>query len=365
MRRVVTYPFALVLLSSLVGCSVYDESLLAEGGARGYPAPPRGAVDGPDGEELVFALRNVHLDQATDESWKDIGWNLDRKNTTAQDPIMECEPPGGIPTVDGTAGIDNKFGAQLYPILQLRYSNTQARFAGDTLEQFARDSETSGLGAVIIRVRDYNGLADDPQVTVDISQSVFGTQGTAGQATAPAVNETNKTLANGQPLPALKWDGNDWFWVRTDNFVGSGMSNPVIEDRRAYVTNHQVVIRLPDRATIRFVGQGLGVSVQLTDAVAVATMDPAHTAMEVDVGGRWAVSDLIETAQYVGICPTAMDFDLLTGILAGFADLMSDPTQAGTSSTCDALSIGVTFDGPRARIGGVAPADPLPNPCQP
>src|SRR5690606_10830332 len=77
-------------------------------------ARPEG--DGDDGEEYVFGLRDVVLDQGG-ERWREIGLDLDGRCTVAPAFDTECLPQRRArPPSDGEGGIDNTFGSSLFPL---------------------------------------------------------------------------------------------------------------------------------------------------------------------------------------------------------------------------------------------------------
>ncbi|MAQ19018.1 MAG: hypothetical protein CMN30_29995 [Sandaracinus sp.] len=381
---------AALLFGGAAGCSVFDGSLLpADGGEtdgttvetdfgpetpdtgptgigctdgdRQPPPRPASNTDGPDADEIVFGLREVGLEQEAGDAWRDIGLNLDGYCSVGSVPQGECQPPDEDATLllDGNQGIDNAFGGELFPLVDLVIED---------LEATARESSAAGLGVVVLRVRKYNGELDDPRVDVTMSQSVAGFAGTA-EETAPSeytIVDYDAFEADGTtPKPAPVWEGNDWMVLRDDTFLLDDLEQPLVRDDNAYVANGVLVMSLPERVEIRFAGEENGITVRLTGARALGTISPDGQRLEnVLFAGRWSINDLLQTTESLGVCPGGAQFSIFRNKLDSAADLRSDPRTAGDGVTCDALSVGVTFEGYRVRIAGISEGlDPPTDSC--
>jgi hypothetical protein len=351
---------ALVLAA---GCQVYDPSLVppdagGQGGeceGRRPPARPTGA-DGPDGEDMVFGLRDVVLDQEADGRWARLGYNLDGYCTGAPDFALGCTlpPGGGRPSQDGEDGIDNVFGKDLFPLVD---------GVVDGLEEASRARQMEGLGLVVMGLRDWNGLPDDPQVHVTISQSVDTVAAAAGDPPPAVVFVNHEATLAGEPAPGPAWDGNDYVWVREDTFLAGNYDDPLVFDANAYVAGNVFVARLPERVEILFQGDGVGVMVRLTGGIATGRITDDRMGIDdVMVTGRWSVLDLLRTAENVGVCVGTIEYNFLRSRLEALVDVSSDPA-ADRSTLCNAISLGVGFTGRRLRLGGVVEGPPLGNTC--
>jgi hypothetical protein len=152
--------------------------------------------------------------------------------------------------------------------------------------------------------------------------------------------------------------------VREDAFVGGNESRPRIEDSNAYVSGRKVVLTLPAGTEILFLANARSVKVSFTSAVVVGTLSPDASRLErVTVAGRWAASAMLEAAGPVGICEGSGQWNILANALDQRADVRAVPGSGGAGVTCDAISLGVTFEGYRATWGGLAPAPPAPDCC--
>ena len=354
----------IALAASLFGaCSVYDPSLVATDAAAPdmrHPIdlgrddlekpPPRPAGTDSGGTDLVFALKDIHLDQGS-TAWGTIGLDLDDRLTTADNLDVECLPvdeSAGV-ELDGDRGIDNVFGHLLYPLIDAVLP---------TLETDFRASQSAGRGTLLTKISGWNGLDDDPRIDVVVSQSVLGTT-----AAAADVNPATGLLrAGGTPPPPL-WAGTDTFFARDDAFVSGNESIPLIRDSNAYIAGRKVVLALPAGTEILFLAAARSVKVSFSAATVVGTLSPDASRLEhVTVAGRWATSELLDAAGPVGICPDSSPSMLLSNALAQRADVRSVPGSGGPGVRCDAISLGVTLEGYAARWGGLAPA-PVPPDC--
>ncbi len=359
---------ALAIAACLLGCQVYDPKLVEDAGA-GPDGGPTGmcvgrrpddrptSEDGTSVPDVYFGLIDVVLDQEEGSLWADLGYNLDGYCTGQ--PVFEsgCEPGRGAtrPQPDGNDGIDNVFGAALFPLVEV---------VTPGLQDTARAAQREGMGLPVLRLRNWNGEPNDPRVHVTITQAVV-TVPPASDGSAPDIDIVDyRAEIGGAPAPAPEWNGEDYVWVRSDTFLAGNVEQPLVFDDNAYVVDNQIVTRLPDRVEILFPADELGVMVRLTGGLAVARMSADGTALEdVVVAGRWSVVDLLRTAENVGVCMGTTEYNVLNAQLQGIVDVRSDVGSGGPGVECDAISLGVGFTGHRLRLGGVAEGRPLLSAC--
>jgi hypothetical protein len=352
---------ALVLLGA---CSVYDANLVQDAavvdarpavdlGPSGLEKPPPRPTGMDSGDlEIVFALKDVVLDQGA-TGWRSIGFDLDGLWTTADDLRVECLPVNDAASVelDGDRGIDNAFGAILYPFIDAVLPTLEADF---------RASQTAGRGTLMTKITGWNGLDDDPSIDVVVAQSVLGTTASAAEVN-PA---TGRLIAGGGVPPAPLWGGNDTFFVRDDAFAGGNPLLPLIRDSNAYIAGRKVVLTLPPGTEILFLAASRSVKVLFSAAVVVGTLSPdASRLLDVTVAGRWATSELLDAAGPVGICAGSTSLTLLGNALDLHADVRAVPGSGGGTARCDAVSLGVTLQGYAALWGGLAPSPAPPDCC--
>ena len=367
-------------LSAGPACSPFDPGLLpreddntaigcTEGsrqpGAR--PAEVSGPDAGGDVPEFWVALRDVLLDQDNNR-WAEIGYNIDARCTDANNAgtTTECNPTEGRShEVDGAQGIDNSFGHNLFPLLDLAFPG---------LDETAIAAELRGLGNPLIRIKGWNGQRNDNRVQIILTQSVFGTPSNAGAPPDVHVIGSAAFLdAEGtMPAPDPIWDGTDYFWGRDDTFSIPSQTNldevtPLVVDNNAYVVNGILVATIPDGTEILLVGDGLGTRVKLSGMVATADLaalrldGAAHTT--VTISGRWGYTDLLRTAESVGVCAGTSTYRTLQIQVSSMQDVLLDPRPENVGTLCDAVSLGITFEAYPANIGGLAEGQDLPNPC--
>ena len=358
-------PCLLLAIWLTSGCRAFDESLLdagapdaAGGGCELARPPDRPTIsDGADVDELIFAIKDVVLDQR-DNRWRAIGYDLDGLCSDEPDPVVECLPPAvsGPPEIDGERGIDNTFGHNLVPILLAARSDFQTR---------ATSGQNQGLGALLLIVRGWNGERDDPRVEGILSQTVFG----SAEAVAEPIDEIDVSdgmlRINGELRPIPRWDGDDHFWVRSDGFLEGDISQPRLRDDNAYVADGTIVLRLPDRFPLVLGGDQTGVEFVLSDVVFTAELSADGRRIESAVlAGRWAIFDILAAIELAAICPGSSDYFTLMRLLDLAADIRGVPGTGGPRATCNAISLGLLFEvGAVATIDGLRDGFELPSPC--
>lgn len=352
----------------LAGCQVYDPTLLErdagrDGGAGGTcvgrrPPPRPTTPDGDNVPEIYFGLRDVVLDQEEGSLWAQLGYNLDGYCTGQPVFASACQPGRGAtrPPPDGEEGIDNVFGSDLFPLVEV---------VTPGLEATARAAQMEGVGLPVMRLRNWNGEPNDPRVHVTITQAVV-TVPPESDGSVPEIEivDFRAQLPGGGAAPPPAWEGEDYVWVRADTFLSGDVEEPLVYDDNAYVVDRHVIIRLPDRIEILFPADDVGVMVRLTGGLAVGRINEAGTMLEdIVVAGRWGTVDLLRTAENVGVCMGTTEYNVLRSQLDGIVDVRSDVGSDGTGVECDAISLGVGFTGFRLQLGGVAAGRPLVSAC--
>lgn len=301
---------------------------------REVPRPAR--ADG-DGTDLVFALRNVVLDQR-EGRWQEVALDLDETCTTNETPTATCTPRDGSgPRPDGIDGVDNAFGAELL---------TALAEANPDSESEARASQDRGEAAVVLSIAGWNGEDDDRSVRAYVAQSVYATP------------------SGGVRGDALAWDGTDEWFVSDADFLDRDPTQPWIEDDFAYVSGRVLVMRIPNGRSIYFPWSGNRMQLTLTDGILTGRISAdATTITNVIIAGRWSVLDLGMALTSMGVCPGTDERVIADQLIEDAADIRGDPDTDGMGATCDALSVAVGLDGTRALLGGVVPVETLPPPC--
>jgi hypothetical protein len=381
-RRKKTSRRVLVLLAALgLGCDVYDPAFLVrldagpridgggdagdrdagrnDGGepdgevdagtdagpvACGRPIPSRPTSGDGDGPELVFAFKDVIVDQTADPLWHEIGFNLDGECTNPGITEYLCAPLGAAgPPLDGPDGVDNIVGERIFPQI--------AMFDPDFQTGSAEGMERGST--FLIRIRGWNGEPNDPRV-----EAVF----------AQGIGREGFRREDGQLMP--QWDGLDEFDVSRANFSAGNPNAPIVADDNAYVAGNRLVFRLPDRENIRLPFDGPNdLIIRLAGAfltgVITAPGENGFRRMENTVlTGRWSALDISDAVDGVGICATTPERIAFDSLIGNQVDIRSDGSTTGMLR-CDALSVAVGFTGYTAIWGNVVtPPDEPPDPCE-
>lgn len=368
-------------VTAATACEVFDESLLPSDAGTDAGAPPRDtgvdaptsdggldtgcalarppgrpdAPDGPDGPEVVIALRHLTVDQG-DDRWRTIGFDLDGLCTEPPTLVAECVPRTASAMVpeDGEGGVDNALGQSLLEVLLIAFPEIPADINRTT---------DNGNGVIVIRVRGWNGGPDDPSVRVMLAQSRFGTRSLDDGGIPDASAAMIAPDGGGLPPPPA-WDGRDAFWLAVDSFVDGDFDRPRVEVSAAYVTGGTLVVPLPDGIEVFFLGRERGFFFRVIDAVfAVELPTDGVTVPHAAVGARWPVTNVLDALPLYGVCEGSMDYRNFERLADLTADLRTVPGSGGPAAVCDAISMGIAFDGVVARIGGVASFRDSPTPC--
>ena len=301
------------------------------------PDAPSIADDGGD-LDFVVALHTINLDE------KDfnvtLGLDLDGVCTCEDGGPATCDQPAG-PLCDGPGGMDNAVGiifATVYDLSSKVISSGQLSAAAN-----------AGQWTSLLRVRGYNGKADDAKV----SAMVYTTQG---------VNA-------GMPKPV--WDGND-AWPIDDTSL-SDPQNPdtaLIQTMDGYVAGGVLVLKIADHP-LRIRGPLFTMDITLKDVIVSGALEPSGASYKLTsgvIGGRWPLASAfpgLASIRYAGGSKLCKDDDNYVGVksaLCGNADLRMD----GMAGACDTLSFGATFTSDPAKLGGVVPAaGPPQDGCSP
>ncbi len=313
-------------------CEPVDAGMEEECGVR-WPARPD-RPDALDDQEVVFALRDLQLDQRA--SWAELGWDLDQRCTLSTADEASCIPPGASsPPLDGREGRDNVFGATILEELADADPGLGA----------AVQARMSAGEALLLHIGGWNGQADDPLVEVWLAQTV------------------GVDRADGEPEP--QWDGADVWDVSSANFVTMA-NRPRLGDDRAYIANRTLVVRLPDREELVFpLSGGAQLELRMTETRLTGTLSEDTRRLEdVVITGRFALIDLEAALGKAGICPGTELRARLERRLATSLDLRSDPETASPGVTCDAVSAAFPLVGVRAGLGArVEPPPPPEDRC--
>lgn len=347
-------------------CVVYDSSLLvaADAGptidagadvdlckAPGWPQRPD-ADDPSTGPDVEFynALSFLDFNASPDAGPPSIGFNLDGFCTCPQ--AESCKPGDAAPQhCDGTNGLDNS-GAAL-----IRQFSSQNGFFDQT---YINDQVALGVFGALLRVRGYNGKANDTKVEL----AVFQSNGTEG-------------IQQGLPTKP-KLDGTDQWTVDPSTLKGGAIPDggspvAIYEDPNAYVRDGVLV------GTLNFpiaIGAGNGeglVTIELSGSIVAAKITPQGSSFKTKgvIGGRWPTRKLLTALQVLRdpfdksqhLCGTDPIYAVLKDRVCNFADISSNLLEDGKNAPCDSLSIGFGFESVPAVYGKTWPKPDSGLPC--
>jgi hypothetical protein len=351
------------LVAFFAACSIYDSSLLVEGGADvvaidGGPdvfdpcdhaePPARPAQDDPSDAggdvELTVAVRTI--DFSTSNEAGAYGYDLDHTCTC---PAPEtCVPAKNTQKehCDDSQGRDNAGGALIQNFAQLTS-------AFDTSKINANLGK--GSNSVLFRVSNWNGAPNDTSVSL----AVFVSNGTV-------------PLDDAGANPTPKHDGNDQWGLDPSSLVGTPPPIvPVNVDDSAYVAGGVLV------AHVSFpfgLGPQFGATfLRLDGAFLVAPLVSTNTgwAFAGVVTGRWdtrniltgmqGVHDPFDTTQF--LCGTDPTYQAFKAAICQASDIASVASNDNTNAPCNALSLAVGFTTEPAKLGGELEAGARQYPC--
>lgn len=308
----------------------------------GRPIPSRPTEGDGDGPEVVFAFKDVIVDQTADPLWHELGFNLDGECTEPGITEYLCAPPGATgPQMDGPEGVDNIVGERIFPLISMFDPDFQTNSA----EGMARGS------TFLIRIRGWNGEPNDRQV-----EAVF----------AQGVGRAGFRRADENPMPL--WDGLDEFDVSRANFSTGNPNRPIVFDDDAYVVDNRLVFKLPARENIRLPFDGPNdLIVRLSEGWftgVISEPDPVtgFRTMGSVLTGRWRSDDIADAVELIGFCAGQGPRIAFDSLITNQVDIRSDGSTTG-GLRCDAVSLAVGFTGYTAIWGDIV--EPPPEPPEP
>jgi hypothetical protein len=372
---------------SALQCNVYDPSLLdpvdpgvepkdgvgwwSGAGDRGcFSAKEPSVTDrpGPQGDgdvgPIYLALQSMRIgslnldNQLDSNAWQDLGYDLDGVCTGSDTCEGADTPPSCKPTVpqiatDGHFCRDNTFGRLEYAAALIpELSNTY----GLNDDQF-NCALCVGDYNFVIRITGYNGEPNDDRIRIDLYPS-------------PGLEK---------PLP---WDCSkpDWrthpcfttdlqWTIQKDALVephdGPDLSDSKIADPAAFVKDGYIVAQLPPDTLFWFPGYkalvvAFPLRVQRATVSAKLGRGPDGVWRLTDgiIGGRTKGADIVEGFRLMGFCETDQNYSVMTDFVNKNLDVSADGAN-DPETTCDAMSVGLSFTALQAVAGKTATVEPL------
>lgn len=329
------------------------------------PTPADRPPPGPGGDvgPITLAVQSMRLGSLNEQggvdpnAWQDMGFDLDGTCTGSDtcegaDSPPSCAPPVPQISVDGHNCRDNTFGrleytANLVPEIARKYGLSDDAF---------NCALCVGHYNFVIRVTGYNGQPNDDQVRVDLYPS-------------PGLE---------RPLP---WDcaSGDWKnhpcwmsdmpWTVQDDAVVDGRPGPQLGDAKlfdpaAYVRDGYIVTQLPDDTLFWFPGyNALVVAYPLrfhkgTVAGKLSRgADGVWRITDGTIAGRIKAVDAVKGLRLIGFCEQDPNYGLMADFVGKNLDVLAD-ARKDPNVTCDAMSLGITFNALQATAGKLAPVEP-------
>jgi hypothetical protein len=297
-----------------------------------YPDPPAGKDDGVS-NEIVLAVRTMDLGEG---STTPPGYDLDHACTCFEDAgptcvsaQQHCDAPGGVDSAS----------AQLFTLIQ--FAAGVSTFGSAAFSQKLE----KGLFSLVLRVRGYNGKADDPAVDVAIFPS-------------PGVDADH-----------VVWDGNDPWQISETSLLANNLDKPLYRSQGAYVAHGTLVAAMPNILAVLGATDST-ISLRLTDGVITGALAKDAVGWKLTSGvlaARWAQQDIfaaLSSYRDGNNQPICTDSNVAYGtaksaICKGL-DILTDGSGAA-SQPCDALSLGFGFTAQQAQLGSIVPP-PTPSP---
>lgn len=286
-----------------------------------------------------YAMRRLRL--GVGGTWREIGYDHDGRCTTADsapEEIVCAPPPGYTPADDGPDGIDNAFGQSFVPLLVDIDRELPAEL----------DLELeNGEHGLLVRVAEWNGEANDPVVDVGLVDSPRGF--------AAGVDPLGP-----DPITPPAWDTTDEWWAGDRSFVSSDLNVPLARDTTAYVADGVLVARPRDGTEVNLSGN-LTITLRINRAILTGRLSGTQL-QGVILAGRVALDDIVDALPRLGYCPGTSTHNFIANSMARAADLALDD-DAPPLLRCDAVSVGVGFDGVSARVTEIVPDRPIFDLC--
>lgn len=318
-------------------------------GSKSWPSPPAAADPSNEDVEVIVAVRTVDFGEGDLTSGPLVGFDLDGRCSCADDGPTCMTPEPAKQACDGPQGIDNGI-AELF--------GAAAIFDESFTSTYHATRADAGAWSILVRIRGYNGEANDNQVQV---------------AMFPSGGLDEDPCHDGSP-PA--WDGSDAWPIMSVSLEGPGgggggggaggaacgdpepagysLENPKYVDDAAYVTNHVLVASLPE-AGIALDATGAGIN--LVGGFLTGTLEQVGGAWHLTNGtlaGRWPLADLFGAFSDLGsdgdgLCTDDSTYQLIRDAICGKRDITAQ--ISGPTATCDAVSFGMAFQAEPAQLG--------------
>lgn len=311
------------------GCSSSsDETTTPAGGGYDSRKPPPRPTAKATGKTTWFALNSLKLGLTTKDgksdpaAWKDYGFDLDSRNTSADDSknsTNSCKRKPGSSTkmlLDGNNGIDNNFGQHVMSVIK-------------SLKSDAEDSVTNAV--------------KDGSFTLLLKIDNFGD---ADNDSAPGFVYVANDFNEKKSAPTFSSTETGWQIVDGSLVDGKTIANPKLQFPKAYISKGYWVSGDFGQGTIELAISLSGADIKLPIDSGIITFKTDGT--DGTIGGAMNTDKLKEAltpvAKKFGICPGNATYDQVVDTLTQSADLVSGaPNLQDTTKECNAISIALGF----------------------
>jgi hypothetical protein len=362
--------------------------------------PPM-ACDGNSIEPILFATSRIRLGTAKDDAqltlddtaFKDIGLDLDNSCTNSEtcwvmpdggsadagDAASDGGPrgplvnerackPGLVNPADGNQCRDNALGEIMF--FAASSPDIGARLGIN--EQHFNCAIHRGEFGIIIKVSEYNGRSDDPQVRVDIYTSL-------GQQNPPGWQCMNNGVLISDWQRYAEWaPTTHWKIARrslalNDPGVGTELPRARFADPIAYVRGGYLVAKLPPATELWLNGNHpeahvAGFRNVIFRATTLAKLVQATNGVwSMDQGiisGVTFPTDVVKALREVGFCQNFCgSYNQLIDIVNIAQDSLTTTDQRLQDTDCDGISMGISFSARQVRADRSDLVDSEPVEC--
>lgn len=307
------------------------------------PAPPAIDPKAPAGSEIMIIVAKELSFGIDGGSFEPISYDLDGLCTCFPHPDS-CTPntkPTPKPKCDDLGGGQDNAGQPL-----IKEAKEQGKL---DFQKAANDSVVGGGRAVIIRVQDYNGLPNDPEVRASVLVS--------------------PGLFNGDvPMTPTFTATDRWSIDKKAAYDKNGSLIP-FDTKPGYVSGGNLVVGPLD---VSLPVSNLAV-ITLSSALLVAKIvdlpGGGHSLGEIRVAGRWSIAEALRVAgsfeAKVDAGRICENTDATSMLLLAFfqtriceaSDIRASPGDDGKGKACDAVSIAVRVQASPASLGALRTVD--------
>lgn len=335
---------ALVAAAIPAGCSLvtgYDGfaatgTVVKPACGKSRPERPLAATGGGD-RALTGTMKLIRFQELPNAP--PLGYNIDKLCTCPDKKACRSRGVDDACDLPIGSGIDNAAGQ----ILRFLYPPGSAQTLTDSLKR--------GRNGMVVQIQNYNGLKDDP----DVSVALYNVVGVNGKADGTGL---------------AKFDGDDEMIVDDKSLVINTMG-PQYQTNSAWVAGGVLVAELAfdlrlevpnaliDASSVAFVPFK---SATLIGKITIV----GGTGLEMEdaqLVGRIAEPDLFAQISRIGLCQDSGPFPDVKKKACAALDLPVDPASDGKNVDCNALSLAIEVVITGARLGGHLPVNNGPSLC--